>query len=89
MESYSLRIEHLLCKIAPETKGMRVIIAKKPYTKILETLTGRVSIKKLEKFRSCYQGIEGRSIANLQEENYDLEKLIVDLTILIKGENLI
>ena len=87
METYSLRIEHLLCQIAPETKGMRVIIAKNPYTEILKVLTGRISTKKLEKFRVYYQGIEGKCIPNLQEENYNLEKLITDLTNLIKGEN--
>ena len=85
METYSLRIEHLLCQIAPETKGMRAIIANNPYTEILKVLLGRVSTKELEKFKIYYQGIEGRSIASLREENYDLEKLIADLSILIKG----
>ena len=86
METCSLRIEHLLCQIAPETKGMRVIVAKNPYTEILKVLTGRISTKKLEKLRVNYQGIEGECLANLQEENYDLEKLITDLINLIKGE---
>ena len=87
METYSLRIEHLLCQISPGVSGTRGIIAKNPYAEILKVLLGRLSAKELEKFKMYYQGIVGKSIATLQEENYDLEKLITDLSILIKGEN--
>lgn len=87
METYSLRIEHLLCQISPEASGTRGAIAKNPYAEILKVLLGRVSTKELEKFKMYYQGIVGKNIATLQEENYDLEKLITDLSILIKGEN--
>lgn len=87
METYSLRIEHLLCQISPEASETRGVIAKNPYAEVLKVLFGRVSTKELEKFKMHYQGIVGKSIAALQEENYDLEKLITDLSILIKGEN--
>ena len=50
METYSLRIEHLLCQISPEASGTRGVIAKNPYAEVLKVLFGRVSTKELEKF---------------------------------------
>lgn len=87
METYTLRFEDLLCQILPKVSGTRGVIAKNPYAEILKVLLDRVSTKELEKFKMYYQGIVGKNIATLQEENYDLEKLITDLSILIKGEN--
>lgn len=79
MENYSLQLEYLLCRLSPKVSGMRAIIAENPYDEIYNVLNGRVSVKTLEKFALHYQGIAGKSIVDLQSENYDIEKLISDL----------
>lgn len=79
MEVYSLKIEYLLCKLSPRMSGMRAVIAENPYDEIYNVLNGRVPVNTLEGFAVHYQGISGKSIVDLQSENYDIEKLISDL----------
>ncbi len=86
METYSLRLEHLLCKLSPEMRGMRGVIAKNPYKTILSTLNGRVSKISLEKFIISYQAIDGKSISELQNEGYNIEILISDLINIIQAK---
>ena len=85
METYSLRIENLLCKLSPEMKGMRAIIAQNPYKEIYKVLNGRVLTKILEEFEMSYQGINGKSLADLQVGGYDITILIADLVKIIEN----
>ena len=85
MEDYSLRIENLLCELSPSMKGMRALIAKNPYLEIFNVLKNRISMKELEKLQMYYQGIKGKSILTLQEDNYDFNILISDLTKIVKN----
>ena len=87
METYALRIENLLCKLSPTIKGMRAIIEQNPYEEILKVLNGRTSTKTFERFQLYYQGIKGKTISNLLDEDYDLEKLIADLKYIIESTN--
>ena len=86
METYSLRIESLLCKLCTEVQGLRVLISQNPYREIYKVLEGRISQSHLQIFRNHYQGIEGYSIAELQEECYDIERLISDLGQILNEE---
>ena len=85
METYSLRIENLLCKLSPKVKGMRAIIARNPYEEIFNVLNGRISTNSLEKFVMKYQGILGKSITDLQLENYNIDAFIFDLQTIIEN----
>lgn len=84
MLSYSLKIENLLFKISPNAKGIRALIEKEPYAEVLKVLIGRVSTDELNKFIKYYQGIEGKSITDLTEENYDIDLFILDLEKIIE-----
>lgn len=87
METYSLRIENLLCKLSPKAKGIRANIAQNPYEEILNILINRIPTITLEKFKLYYQGIKSKTIVDLLNENYDLEKLIADLKDIIESTN--
>ncbi|MBE5737500.1 MAG: hypothetical protein E7348_03775 [Clostridiales bacterium] len=86
METYSLRIEELLNQISLETKNSRLIIAKSPYDEIVKVLNGRISSKSFEHFVLSYQAISGKSIDNLQAEDFDIELMINNLSKIIKEQ---
>ena len=85
METYSLEIENLLCKLSPEMKGLRAIIAQNPYQEIYKVLNGRVLTGILEEFKTAYQGVNGNSIADLMADGYDVVALIADLTKIVEN----
>lgn len=85
METYSLRIENLLCSLSNSVKGTRNIIANNLYEEIFKVLFGRISNKELLAFEKRYSGIRGKNILSLCEENYNFETLIFDLKQIIKN----
>ena len=83
--NYALRIEALLRKVKdPSYKGSDKILLD-PYKEIILVLEYRVPQQKLDRFKLCYQAINGKTLQELIDENYDVERLLNDLRELIES----
>ncbi len=84
-KNYSLRIEALLRKVKDSSyKGSDEILLD-PYKEIFSVLECRVPQQKLDRFKLCYQAISGKTLQELIDENYDVERLLNDLRELIEN----
>ena len=85
-KEYSLLIENLLQKINPSIRNKSDEILTDPYKEIIIAVEYRVSQKKLERFQLCFQGISGKSLQELVDENYDVNQLLKDLQQLVEKD---
>ena len=85
-KEYSLLIENLLQKINPSIRNKSDEILTDPYKEIIIAVKYRVSQKKLEQFQLCFQGISGKSLQELVDENYDVNQLLKDLQQLVEKD---
>lgn len=76
---YSRRIEALLRKLHGPFYRKSDEILINPYEEIISALECRVSKEKLDRFKLCYQAISGQTLQELIDDNYDVERLIIDL----------
>ena len=85
-ENYSRRIEALLRKVKGDSYRKSDEILLDPYKEIFLALEYRVPQEKLEKFELWYQAIEGQSLQELLDDNYDMEKLLQDIRQLVEND---
>ncbi len=84
-KDYSLKIEALLRKVTDPSYRKSDEILLDPYAEIILVLEQRVPFKKLDQFKLYYQGINGKALQELIDENYNVEQLIKDLQRIIEN----
>ena len=84
--NYSRRIEALLCKVNGPSYRKSDEILLDPYKEIFLALEYRVPKEKLDRFKLWYQAIEGQSLQELIDDNYDMEKFLRDIRQLVEND---
>ena len=83
--NYSKRIEALLRQLRVSYYGKSDEIFLNPYKEIVSALEYRVPKEKLDKFKLYYQAINGQSLQELIDDDYDVDLLMVHIRELINN----
>ena len=83
-KEYSILIENQLRKVNTGMYGSSDQILINPYEVIVNALSFRVSEKMLQQFKASYKPIKRLSLQHLIDNNFDIEKIIDDIKIIIR-----